>query len=103
MSLTPDDVLKAARLARLALSEQDVAEVVPRLNRVLALFEVMRAVDTEGVEPMAHALEGRPDSAAEIRQRLRADEVSESDRRAEFQAGAPAVDEGLYLVPRVVE
>ena len=102
MSLTPDDVLKAARLARLALGDDEVAAVVPRLNDVMALFEVMREVDTEGVEPMAHALEGRGDGT-EARQRMRPDEVTETDRRSDYQAGAPAVEDGLYLVPRVVE
>ena len=102
MSLTPDDVLKAARLARLAIGDDEVAVMVPRLNQVMALFDAMQSVDTAGIEPMAHALEGRGDGSG-ASQRLRPDDVTEADRRADYQSGAPAVEEGLYLVPKVVE
>jgi aspartyl-tRNA(Asn)/glutamyl-tRNA(Gln) amidotransferase subunit C len=103
MSLSPDDVLKAARLARLALDADEVGEVAARLNRVLDLFEQMRSVDTEGIEPMAHALEGSEAGFAAARQRLRPDAVVAHDSREALQAVAPAVDAGLYLVPRVLE
>ncbi|TMH28367.1 MAG: Asp-tRNA(Asn)/Glu-tRNA(Gln) amidotransferase subunit GatC [Betaproteobacteria bacterium] len=95
MSLTPDDVRRLARLARIAIEPADEAAVLERLNRVLGLIEEMRAVDTRGIEPMAHAV----DTA----QRLRPDEAREIDQRALYQSVAPAVEEGLYLVPKVIE
>lgn len=95
MSLTPDDVARIARLARIAIAPEESAEVLARLNRVLELVGEMRAVDTTGVEPMAHALD--------IGQRQRPDEASEPDRRSLYQSVAPAVDKGLYLVPKVIE
>jgi len=99
MSLSPDDVARIARLARLAVAPSESAEVLARLNGVLALVDEMRAVDTAGIEPMAHAL----DVHLEQDQRLREDRPSEPDRRALYQSVAPAVEEGLYLVPRVIE
>ena len=99
MSLAPDDVARIARLARIALAPEESAEVVSRLNRVLELVDEMRAVDTAGIEPMAHALDAYLPSG----QRLRPDEVSESDRREFYQSVAPAVEKGLYLVPKVIE
>jgi aspartyl-tRNA(Asn)/glutamyl-tRNA(Gln) amidotransferase subunit C len=99
MSLSDDQVRRLARLARIAVQEDETGAVLERLNRVLGLIDQMRAVDTRGVQPMAHALEAEVPGG----QRLRADEVTEADRRAEFQAVAPAVDAGLYLVPKVIE
>jgi aspartyl-tRNA(Asn)/glutamyl-tRNA(Gln) amidotransferase subunit C len=99
MSLTPDDVARIARLARIAIDAQESLEVLARLNRVLALVDEMRAVATTGIEPMAHPLEGDPRAG----QRLRADEVTEPDRRSRYQSIAPAVEDGLYLVPKVIE
>jgi aspartyl-tRNA(Asn)/glutamyl-tRNA(Gln) amidotransferase subunit C len=99
MSLSDDQVRRLARLARIAVHEDETGAVLERLNRVLGLIDQMRAVDTRGVQPMAHALEAEVPGG----QRLRADEVTEADRRAEFQAVAPAVDAGLYLVPKVIE
>ena len=95
MSLTPDDVARIARLARIAIEPEESATVLESLNRVLDLVGELRKVDTSGVEPMAHALE--------VVQRLRPDEVQEADRREAYQAVAPAVAEGLYLVPKVIE
>jgi aspartyl-tRNA(Asn)/glutamyl-tRNA(Gln) amidotransferase subunit C len=95
MSLTPDDVRRLARLARIAIRPDESGAVLDRLNRVLGLIEEMRAVDTKGVEPMAHALD--------LVQRQRPDRVTEQDARGVYQSVAPAVEEGLYLVPRVVE
>ena len=95
MSLSDDQIRRLARLARIAIRPDESAELGRRLNRVLALIEQMRAVDTAGVEPMSHALE--------LVQRLRPDEVSETDRREEYQAVAPALEDGLYLVPKVLE
>ena len=99
MSLTPDQIHRIARLARLALAEGEADAVRERLNRVLGLIDTMQKVDTRGVEPMAHALEAHVPGG----QRLRADEVTEPDARASIQAAAPAVERGLYLVPRVIE
>jgi aspartyl-tRNA(Asn)/glutamyl-tRNA(Gln) amidotransferase subunit C len=95
MSLSHDEVLRIARLARMAVRSEDSQAVVERLNRVLALVEQMRAVDTAGVEPMAHA--------QDLVQRLRPDEVTEKNRRDDYQAVAPAVQDGFYLVPKVIE
>jgi aspartyl-tRNA(Asn)/glutamyl-tRNA(Gln) amidotransferase subunit C len=95
MSLTPDDVRRLARLARIAVEPEESHAVLERLNRMLGLVDEMRRVDTQGVEPMAHALD--------VSQRLRPDEVTETDRRAAYQSVAPAVEDGLYLVPKVIE
>jgi aspartyl-tRNA(Asn)/glutamyl-tRNA(Gln) amidotransferase subunit C len=95
MSLSPDDVQRIARLARIAIEREESGEVLARLNRVLELVDEMRSVDTAGIEPMAHALE--------LVQRLRPDEVTEPDRRELYQSVAPAVEKGLYLVPKVIE
>ena len=95
MSLTPDDVRRLARLARIAIDDDDSAAVLERLNAVLGLIEEMRAVDTTGIDPMSHALD--------IAQHLRPDEVRETDQRETYQSVAPAVEEGLYLVPKVIE
>jgi aspartyl-tRNA(Asn)/glutamyl-tRNA(Gln) amidotransferase subunit C len=95
MSLSDDQIRRLARLARIAIRPDESVELARRLNRVLALIEEMRAVDTAGIEPMSHALE--------LVQRLRPDEASESNRREHYQAVAPAVEDGLYLVPKVIE
>jgi len=95
MSLTPDDVRRLARLARIAIEPAEETAVLERLNRVLGLIEQMRAVDTAGIEPMSHAVD--------TVQRLRPDEVRETDRRELYQSVAPAVEDGLYLVPKVIE
>jgi len=99
MSLTPDQLQRIARLARIAVDAPEAQVVTERLNRVLGLIDQLQAVDTTGIEPMSHAL----DSQLQAAQRLRPDAVTEPDRRADFQAVAPAVEEGLYLVPRVIE
>jgi aspartyl-tRNA(Asn)/glutamyl-tRNA(Gln) amidotransferase subunit C len=99
MSLSDDQVRRIARLARLELAPAEVQPVAVRLNRILGLIEQMRAVDTAGIEPMAHPL----DTALPQGQRLRPDEVTEKDRRADYQAVAPATQDGLYLVPKVIE
>ena len=99
MSLSPDDVARIARLARIAVAPSESAEVLARLNGVLALVDEMRAVDTAGIEPMAHAL----DLHLPQGQRLREDAPAEPDRRSLYQSAAPAVEQGLYLVPKVIE
>ena len=99
MSLDLEQIRRIARLARIAVSDAEAVQSVGELNNVLALVEQLQEVDTTGVEPMAHALDVQLASA----QRLREDVATDPDRRAEFQAQAPAVEDGLYLVPRVVE
>ena len=95
MSLTPDDVRRLARLARIDVAEDETGAVLERLNQVLALVDQMRRVDTQGIEPLSHAVD--------VSQRLRPDEAKAPDQRNAYQAVAPAVDEGLYLVPKVIE
>jgi len=95
MSLGPAEVGKIAHLARLAIREQDVPAYARNLSAILELVEQMNAVDTSGVAPLANPLD--------MAQRLRADEVTETDQRAHFQAIAPRVEAGLYLVPKVIE
>lgn len=95
MSLSHDDVRKIAHLARLAVSDADVDAYARNLTSILDFVEQMESVDTDHVTPMAH-----PQDTA---QRLREDVVSEADQRERFQAIAPAVDAGLYLVPKVIE
>ena len=95
MPLGTAEVAKIAHLARLAIREEDAPVYARNLSAILELVEQMNAVDTRGVAPMAHPLE--------MAQRLRADEVSEYDQREHFQAIAPRVDAGLYLVPKVIE
>ena len=95
MSLTPDDVRRLARLARIDLEPEESHAVLERLNGVLGLIDEMRRVDTQGIEPMSHAVD--------LSQRLRPDEVKEPERREAYQSVAPAVQDGLYLVPKVIE
>ena len=95
MSLTPDDVRRIALLSRIELSPAEVERTRDQLNGILGFVEQLQAVDTSGVQPMSHA--------ADVVQRLRADRVAESDRRAAFQAIAPDTEAGLYLVPKVIE
>ncbi|MBF7730288.1 Asp-tRNA(Asn)/Glu-tRNA(Gln) amidotransferase subunit GatC [Pseudomonas sp. N040] len=95
MALERSDVEKIAHLARLGLSEADIPQTTSTLNNILGLIDAMQAVDTAGVEPLAHPLEAT--------QRLRADVVTESNQREAYQAIAPAVENGLYLVPKVIE
>jgi aspartyl-tRNA(Asn)/glutamyl-tRNA(Gln) amidotransferase subunit C len=99
MTLIADDVKRIAHLARLALSDQESAELLTQLNGFFSNVERMRAVDTSGVEPLFTPLSAFEDA----RLRLREDAVTETDQRELNQRSAPAVDGGLFLVPRVVE
>jgi aspartyl-tRNA(Asn)/glutamyl-tRNA(Gln) amidotransferase subunit C len=99
MSLSLEQVQRIAALARIALGPEEAPAVLERLNQVLALIDRLQAVDTRGIEPMAHAL----DAQLTVFQRLREDRVTEADRRVHYQALAPAVEQGLYLVPKVIE
>lgn len=95
MSLSLADVEKVARLARLAMTNQELQAAQAQLNNIFGLIAEMQAVDTKGIAPMSHA--------QDLAQRLREDEVTEADQREAFQAIAPQVEHGLYLVPQVIE
>ena len=95
MSLDKKDVEKIAHLARLAINEQDVSLYAGNLSSILDLVEQMSAVNTDGVAPMAHPMD--------MTQRLREDKVTEVNQREHFQQIAPATENGLYLVPKVIE
>ncbi len=95
MILTDTDVRKVARLARLAMSEAEIESARNQLTGIFELIAEMQAVDTTGITPMSHA--------QDVSQRLREDVVTEPDQRGLFQAVAPQVEAGLYLVPQVIE
>jgi aspartyl-tRNA(Asn)/glutamyl-tRNA(Gln) amidotransferase subunit C len=95
MQLSIEEVKRIARLARLAVTDAEADAMRAQLASIFGLIEKMQAVDTSSIEPMAHA--------QEVVQRLRADQVTESDRHELLQRGAPAVEAGLYLVPKVIE
>jgi aspartyl-tRNA(Asn)/glutamyl-tRNA(Gln) amidotransferase subunit C len=95
MSLNLEDVTRIALLSRIELSGAERETTRDQLNGILGFIEQLQAVDTTGIEPMAHAVD--------VAQRLRPDVVTETDRRADYQAIAPETEAGLYLVPRVVE
>jgi aspartyl-tRNA(Asn)/glutamyl-tRNA(Gln) amidotransferase subunit C len=95
MSLSLDDVSRIARLARIEISPAEAARTRDQLNGILAFVEQLQAVNTDGIAPLAHAVD--------VVQRLRPDAVTESDHRAAFQAIAPETEAGLYLVPKVIE
>jgi aspartyl-tRNA(Asn)/glutamyl-tRNA(Gln) amidotransferase subunit C len=95
MSLNLEQVRRIAQLARIEISDAEAESTLGHLNGIFTLIEEMQAVDTRGVEPMAHA--------QDLAQRLREDKVSETNRREAYQAVAPETDTGLYLVPRVIE
>ena len=95
MSLSDDQLRRLARLARIAIRPEESAAAADRLSRVLGLIDQMRRVDTAGIEPMAHA--------QDLVQPLRVDSVTETDQRERYQSIARPVEEGLYLVPKVIE
>ncbi|MDE2260109.1 MAG: Asp-tRNA(Asn)/Glu-tRNA(Gln) amidotransferase subunit GatC [Betaproteobacteria bacterium] len=95
MALTETDLRRLARLARIRVEDAEVGTLVTQLSGILGLIDQLQAVDTHGIEPLSHALD--------LEQRLRPDEVTEVDRREQFQAVAPQVEAGLYLVPKVIE
>jgi aspartyl-tRNA(Asn)/glutamyl-tRNA(Gln) amidotransferase subunit C len=96
MSLTRQDVQKIARLARLSITDAEMPVYVTSLSSIVNFVDELARAQTDHVEPMAHPLDGQ-------HQRLRADLVSESDHHEKYQANAPAVQAGLYVVPRVLE
>ena len=95
MSLTVEQVRRVAQLARLEISDAEAQTTLGHLNGIFALIEAMQAVDTKGIEPMAHA--------QDVAQRLREDRATEPNQRAAFQSVAPETEAGLYLVPKVIE
>ncbi len=95
MSLTLEQVQRIAHLARIEISEPEALSTQAQLNGIFQLIEQMQAVDTTGIEPMAHA--------QDLAQRLRPDVISEENRREAYLAVAPETEAGLYLVPRVIE
>jgi len=95
MSLTTEDVQRIAHLARIAVTEDEAQATLTKLSGILGLIEQMQAVDTAGIEPMSHS--------QDVVQRLREDVVTEANQRELFQSIAPAVENGLYLVPKVIE
>ena len=95
MAFDKSEVEKIAHLARLHINEAEADEVTKRITDILALIDQMQSVDTDGVEPLAHPLD--------VVQRLRADRVTEANHRDELQTLAPEAQDGLYLVPKVIE
>ena len=95
MNLTEADIKRIARLARIAVTEQETQTIRGELSNIFQLIETMQAVDTKGIVPMSHS--------QDMVQRLREDRVTESSQRELFQSIAPQVDAGLYLVPKVIE
>jgi aspartyl-tRNA(Asn)/glutamyl-tRNA(Gln) amidotransferase subunit C len=99
MALTPDDIDRIAHLARLELEPAEQQRMLAQINGLFGLVERMRAMDTSGIEPLAHPL----DALEEQVLRLREDAVTEPDQREANQRSAPAVERGLFLVPKVIE
>ena len=95
MTLSREDIEYIAHLARLEVSEADVPAYVDKLGRIIEFIDELGQADTVDMVPMAHPLD--------MSQRLRADEVTESDERDRYQANAPETENGVYVVPRVVE
>ena len=95
MALSLHDVQRIAQLARIEITPAETEDVRDKLERIFELINEMRAVDTTGIVPMSHA--------QEVALPLREDRVTESDRRARYQSVAPSVQDGLYLVPKVIE
>lgn len=95
MALGRDQIINIAKLARLKIDEEKTEEYAQNLSNILNLVEQMNAADTDDIRPMAHPMDAT--------QRLRKDEVTETDQREHFQENAPATEEGLFLVPKVIE
>ena len=95
MSVTPEQVRHIAKLAQIAMSEEELERLVPELNNILGWVEQLGEVDTEGVEPLATVIEQKL--------RLRDDEVTDGNRRDEILANAPDAEHGFFAVPKVIE
>lgn len=95
MTVKKSDIENIAKLSRIRIDENEIPEVASRLNDILAMVDKMQAVNTDGITPM--------DNPLDATQRLRTDTVTETDQREHFQQIAPLAEEGLYLVPKVIE
>jgi len=95
MSLNIPDIKRIAHLARIEINDAEAEQTLEKLSGIMTLIEEMQAVDTAGITPMSHS--------QDVVQRLRDDVVTKQDQRDAFQQNAPAVDSGLYLVPKVIE
>ena len=95
MSLSTEEIKKISLLARLAISDEEAQQYSESLSEIFDLVAQMNAVDTSGIEPMAHP--------QDISQRLREDVVTASNEREKFQSIAPSTEKGLYLIPQVIE
>lgn len=95
MSLNSADIKRIAHLARIEVNDAEADATLTKLTGILGLIEQMQAVDTTGIQPMSHS--------QDVAQRLRDDLVTETNQRELYQSIAPAVEEGLYLVPKVIE
>jgi aspartyl-tRNA(Asn)/glutamyl-tRNA(Gln) amidotransferase subunit C len=95
MALNIPDIKRLAHLAQIEINDSEAEKTLNKLSGILTLIEEMQAVDTTGITPMSHS--------QDVVQRLRDDVVTATDQREAFQAIAPAVDGGLYLVPKVIE
>ena len=95
MSLDKSEVQKIAWLAKLAIDDQDISTYSNELSNILELVESMNSVDTNGISPIAHPLD--------LTARLRPDQITETNQRDQFQKNAPLIEDGCYLVPKVIE
>ncbi|MFD0914573.1 Asp-tRNA(Asn)/Glu-tRNA(Gln) amidotransferase subunit GatC [Methylophilus luteus] len=95
MALNLEDIKRIAHLARIEVSDSEAQETLNKLSGILGLIEQMQAVDTSGIAPMSHS--------QDVTQRLREDVVTQTNQRELFQSIAPATQDGLYLVPKVIE
>ena len=95
MAIEQDEIQKIAELARIRIADDQIGQLTNRIGEILGMVDQLQSVDTSAIEPLANPLDAT--------QRLRADVVTESNRRDEFQAIAPAVENGLYLVPKVID
>ncbi|MGJ8619323.1 MAG: Asp-tRNA(Asn)/Glu-tRNA(Gln) amidotransferase subunit GatC [Methylophilaceae bacterium] len=95
MALNIPDIKRLAHLARIEINDQEAEQTLTKLSGILTLIEEMQSVDTAGIIPMSHS--------QDVVQRLRQDVITQNNQRELFQENAPAVDHGLYLVPKVIE
>jgi aspartyl-tRNA(Asn)/glutamyl-tRNA(Gln) amidotransferase subunit C len=95
MAIEQDEIAKIAELARIRIADEQIGELTQRITKILGMVDQLQAAETDGIEPMANPLDAT--------QQLRPDTVTESNRREAFQAIAPAVEDGLYLVPKVID
>ena len=102
MALTEQEVARIARLARLQLTPAQQSQAQTDLNKIFGLIQELQAVDTRGVEPLAHPLSAVGDVALRLREDI-VTEMTSTDRRAALMANAPGVSDGLFLVPKVIE